>query len=195
MPPPTVEVGEDLLVVSLDVSARVKRKGGAYSAIVWKLPDWTIAAAASKFATDLTVNEAEYRRLLLGFDLLTGQTRGRVIICGDSNLVIRQMRGEIDCKAPGLQLLRSNAMEKLRSWPAHEFLHMKRDWNQSADRLASETLQREKGTIVTTDEDRRVLITLNRLDELLIPSTRDQMVKVAAITRSVARRRCRPAFL
>ena len=119
MPPPTAEVGEDLLVVSFDGSARVKGKGGAYSAIVWKLPDWTIAVAASKFATDLTVNEAEYRGLLLGFDLLAGQTRGRVIICGDSNLVIRQMRGEIDCKAPGLQLLRSKAVEKLRSWPTH----------------------------------------------------------------------------
>ncbi|CAI5732025.1 unnamed protein product [Peronospora farinosa] len=106
MPPPTVEVGEDLLVVSFDGSARVKRKGGAYSAIVWKLPEWTIVAAASEFATNLTVNEAEYRGLIFSLDLLADQTRGRVIICGDSNLVIRQMRGEIECKAPGLQLLR-----------------------------------------------------------------------------------------
>ena len=86
-----------------------------------------IVAAASEYAVDLTVNEAEYRGLLLGFDLLADQTRGRVVICGDSNLVIRQMRGEIDCKALGLQLLRQKAMEKVRSWPAHEFLHMKRD--------------------------------------------------------------------
>ena len=86
-------------------------------------------ATASEFAKDLTVNEAEYRGLLLSFDLLADQTRGCVINCGDSNLVIRQMREEIDCKAPGLQLLRHKAMEKLRSWPNHEFLHMKRDWN------------------------------------------------------------------
>ena len=92
---------------------------------------------AAEYATDLTVNEAKYRGLLLGFDLLADQARGRIIICGDSSLVIRQMRGEIDCKAPGLQLLRHKAMEKLRSWPIQEFLHMKRDWNQSADRLAS----------------------------------------------------------
>ena len=140
MPPPTVEQDEDLLVVSFDGSASVKRKCGAFSAIIWKLPDWTVVAAASKFAVDLTVNEAEYRGLLLSFDLLANLTRGRVIICGDSNLVIRQMRGEIDCKAPGLQLLRHKAMESLRSWPNHDFLHMKRDWNQSADRLASTAL-------------------------------------------------------
>ena len=70
MPPPTVEVGENLLVASFDGSARVKKKGGAYSAIVWKLLEWTIVAAASEFAKDLTVNEAEYRGLLLSFDLL-----------------------------------------------------------------------------------------------------------------------------
>ena len=106
MPPPTVGADECLLVVSFDGSARTKRKSGAYSAIVWKLPEWTILSAVSEYAADLTVNAAEYRGMLLGLDLLDGQTRGRVIICGDSNLVIRQMRGEMDCKAPGLQLLR-----------------------------------------------------------------------------------------
>ena len=61
-----------------------------------------MVAAASELVPDLTVNEAEYIGLLLCFDLMTDQTRGRVIICVDSNLVIRQMRGDIDCKAPGL---------------------------------------------------------------------------------------------
>ena len=69
MPPPTVEEGESLLVVSFDGSARTKRKGGAYSAIVWKLPEWKIVNVAADYATDLTVNEAEYRGLLLDFDL------------------------------------------------------------------------------------------------------------------------------
>ena len=87
--------------------------------------------------TDSTENEAEYNGMLLCFDLLADLDRGRVIICGDSNLVIQQMRGETDCKAPGLQLLRHRALEKPCSWPIHEFLHMTRDWSQSADRLAS----------------------------------------------------------
>ena len=70
-----------------------------------------------------------------------------MINCGDLNLVIRKMRGEIYCKALGLQLLRHRAMERLRAWPSHEFLHMKRDWNQIADGLASEALQQEKGKL------------------------------------------------
>ncbi|ETM02258.1 hypothetical protein L917_01241 [Phytophthora nicotianae] len=91
-----------LNVVSIDGSARVKRGGGACNAIVWKLPEWIVVAAESKYLPDLTVNEAEYQGLLLGFHLLSSWDRGRLIICEDYNLVIRQMRGEIERKAPGL---------------------------------------------------------------------------------------------
>ncbi|OWY90751.1 reverse transcriptase, partial [Phytophthora megakarya] len=38
-PIPTVRSDEDLYVASFDGSARVKRGGGAYSAILWKLPE------------------------------------------------------------------------------------------------------------------------------------------------------------
>ena len=76
MPPPTVKPDEALLVVSFDGSARIKKKGGAYSAVIWKLPGWTILEAASRFDTELTVNEAEYHGLLLGCELLATQTRG-----------------------------------------------------------------------------------------------------------------------
>ena len=95
---------------------------------MWKFPEWKIVNVAPEYATDLTVKQAEYRGLLLYFDLLADQPRGRIINCVDYNLVIRQMRGKIDSKAPGLQqLLHHKAMEKLRSWPIYEVLHMKRD--------------------------------------------------------------------
>ncbi|KAL4140614.1 hypothetical protein PRNP1_014895 [Phytophthora ramorum] len=195
MAPPMVELEEELLVVSFDGSARVKRSAGAYSAIVWKLPEWSIISAASEFADDLTVNEAEYRGLLLGFKLLSDQNKGRVVICGDSNLIIRQMRGEIDCKAPGLQILRQKAMDQVKAWPKHEFLHVKRDWNQSADRLASAALQREAGVIVTDEGEIGDLVTINRLGELLHPSNDDPVVQVSAVTRSARRHRQAPAAM
>ncbi|POM66018.1 LOW QUALITY PROTEIN: Reverse transcriptase [Phytophthora palmivora] len=185
MPPPTVEPNERLLVVSFDGSARVKRSGGAYSGIVWSLPEWTVISAASKYQLDITVNEAEYHGLLLCLDLLSDMDRGRLIICGDSNLVIRQMKG--------LTLLRQQALERLRSWPNHEFLHMKRDWNQSADSLASAALRRESGVVIVNEEERQDLMTLNRLDELLIAKNDGARVKIGAVTRS--RKKCRPQVL
>ncbi|OWZ09713.1 LOW QUALITY PROTEIN: reverse transcriptase [Phytophthora megakarya] len=91
---------EDLYVVSFDGSARVKRGGGTYSPILWKLPEWRVLKARSGYAEGLTVNEAEYYGLLLCLDVLEDLDPRRLVICGDSNLVNRQVRGEIDCKAP-----------------------------------------------------------------------------------------------
>ena len=92
----TVEEGDNILVVSFDGSDRVKRKSGAYSAIVCKLPEWTIVKPTSEYEMDLTVNTDECRGLFLGFDLFDRDTRGRIIICGDFNLMIYQMWGDID---------------------------------------------------------------------------------------------------
>ncbi|POM64178.1 Reverse transcriptase [Phytophthora palmivora] len=175
MTPPTVEPDERLLVVSFDGSA------------LELCGEWTVISAASEYKLDLTVNEAEYHGLLLCLDLLSDMDRGRLIICGDSNLVIRQMRGEIECKAPGLTLLRQQALERLRSWPNHEFLHMKRDWNQSADSLASAALRRESGVVIVTEEERQ------DLEELLIAKDDAATVKIAAVTRS--RKKCQPQVL
>ncbi|POM69477.1 Reverse transcriptase [Phytophthora palmivora] len=94
-PIPVIQANEELYVVSCDGSARVKRGGGAYSAILWKLPEWTVIQARSAYAEDLTVNEAEYHALLLCLDLLSTVDRKRVVFCGDSNLVIRQVRAQI----------------------------------------------------------------------------------------------------
>ena len=63
------------MVVSFNGSFRTKRKGGEYSAIICKLPEWKIVIAAAEYATDLKVNEAEYRALLLCLDLLAYRTR------------------------------------------------------------------------------------------------------------------------
>ncbi|KAG3004828.1 hypothetical protein PC119_g15501 [Phytophthora cactorum] len=65
------------------------------------------------------------------------------------------MRGEIECKAPGLTPFRQRALDRLRSWSTHELLHVKREWNQSADQL-----------------------------ELLLPKDEELIARVAAATRS-----------
>ena len=63
---------------------------------------------------------------------------------------------------------------------------------RSASKQAS---RKEKGTVVVSDQERQNLITLNRLNEFLIPKQTEQVVKVNAITRSTIRRRCQPEIL
>ncbi|KAE9174827.1 hypothetical protein PF002_g28940 [Phytophthora fragariae] len=197
-PIPTVYPGESLWVVSFDGSARVKRGGGAYSAILWKLPEWTVVKARSEYVDGLTVNEAEYRGLLLCMDLLEGEDQQRLVICGDSNLVIRQVRGEIDCKAPGLTILRQKALDRLLAWPDHELLHVKRDWNGSADSLAGAALQRQAGVEVEEDSDFEDLVTLNRLEEILVAKEAEEhpSAKINPVaTRTTGDSRSRPTVL
>ncbi|KAK1946066.1 Gag-Pol polyprotein [Phytophthora citrophthora] len=150
------------------------RGGGAYSAVVWKLPEWMVIAASSAYATQMTVNEPAYHGLILCLDLLADLGRGRLVICGDSNLVIRQMRVEIPCKAPALQLLREKAMGKLS-------LTTSSGGNQSADRHASEALQADAGTVVTSTEVFEDLTALNRLGEIRKSKNEDSVVHVPAI--------------
>ncbi|OWZ10018.1 reverse transcriptase [Phytophthora megakarya] len=79
----------------------------------------------------------------------------RLVICGDSILVIRQPK----------------AFDRLKKWSDHELVHVKLDWNGSADSLASATLQRQDGIEVQGGPGYQDLVTLNRLDETLIPRT------------------------
>ncbi|KAE8887576.1 hypothetical protein PF003_g28496 [Phytophthora fragariae] len=172
IPVPGVASDEVLHVLSFDGSAKAKREGGAYSAVIWRLPDWEIVRAASGYATDLTVNEAEYRGLLLGCSLLEElDDVTRLVVCGDSNLVIRQMRDEMDCKSPGLKLLRQKTRNALQAWPHCELFHVRRDWNASADMLAGQALQRQGGRNVHSPEEIQDLKTLNRLEEVIRPRT------------------------
>ncbi|ETP13657.1 hypothetical protein F441_11253 [Phytophthora nicotianae CJ01A1] len=72
-------------------------------------------------------------------------------------------------------------------WPAHEFLHVRRDWNQSADRFANTALHQQEGTMVTSEADHDDLVVLNRLQELLLPKDEGSVARMAATTRSRTR--------
>ncbi|OWZ00566.1 LOW QUALITY PROTEIN: reverse transcriptase [Phytophthora megakarya] len=147
------------IYMSFDGSARVKRGGGAYSAILWKLPEWRVLKARSGYAEGLTVNEAEYHGLLLCLDLLQGLDQRCLVIWGDSNL---------------------RALDRLRAWSDHELLHVKRDWNEGADRQC--------GIEVETEEEIQDLVTLDRLDKILIVKIEDDIAQISAVTtRSKAR--------
>ncbi|OWZ09001.1 LOW QUALITY PROTEIN: reverse transcriptase [Phytophthora megakarya] len=161
IPVPKIGPTESLHVISFDGSARVKREGGAFSAV---LPNWDVVKAAPGYAEGLTVNEAEYRGMILGLSLPEDLDVARLIICGDSNLVVRQMRGEMDCKSPGLKLLGTRCPND----PDTSFYMS--DWNASADMLAGQTLQRQGGKDVHSVEEIEDLKSLNRLGEVLQPT-------------------------
>ncbi|OWY97953.1 reverse transcriptase [Phytophthora megakarya] len=89
---------------------------------------------------------------------------------------------------PDLILLRQRALDRLRTWTDHELLYDKRYWNGSADSLASAALQRQCGIEVESEKEIQDLVTLNRLDEILVVKIEDEVAQISAVmTRSKAR--------
>ncbi|OWZ15796.1 hypothetical protein PHMEG_00010500 [Phytophthora megakarya] len=92
------------------------------------------------------------------------------------------VRGETEGKAHGLALLRQPALDRARIRLDHELVQVKRDWNGSGASLASTALQLQCGVEFETDGEIQDLITLNRLDEILIAKSEALTVQFAAVT-------------
>ena len=88
---PTQVQLEDLWNVSFD--GAVCKEGAR--AVVWmQLPDGEVLRYSYKFAYECTNNEAEYEALMLAIQILKGLQVKKVLIHGDSELVIKQLQGE-----------------------------------------------------------------------------------------------------
>jgi ribonuclease HI len=58
----------------------------------------------------------------------------------DSELLVKQMRGEYRVKSPGLQPLYEQARALVRRLATSRFEHVRREFNKDADRLANEAM-------------------------------------------------------
>ena len=87
-----------------------------------------------------TNNEAEYHALIRGVTAAQDYGFDSVIVQGDSELIVKQIRGEYDVNAPGLKDLRVTALERLTTFDTWELNHVPRSVNERADSLAADAL-------------------------------------------------------
>jgi ribonuclease HI len=87
-----------------------------------------------------TNNVAEYNGLLAA--LRWGAANGirTLRIRSDSELLVKQMKGEYQVKNPGLQSLHQEARTLARQIGRVTFEHVRRELNREADRLANEAM-------------------------------------------------------
>ena len=84
-----------------------------------------------------TNNIAEYNGLLAALQWAVDHDVRRVHIRADSELLVRQMRGEYRVKNPGLQPLYVRARLLAAQLDDVKFEHVGREFNQEADRLSN----------------------------------------------------------
>jgi ribonuclease HI len=84
-----------------------------------------------------TNNVAEYQGLLAALAWAEDRGLRRLHIRSDSELLVRQLKGEYRVKNPGLQPLYQEARERVARIGKVTFEHVRRELNREADRLAN----------------------------------------------------------
>ncbi|MFC6718668.1 ribonuclease HI [Natrialbaceae archaeon GCM10025810] len=89
-----------------------------------------------------TNNQAEYEALIAGLEAAHDYGFDEIHVRGDSELIVKQIRGEYNTNNPELRERRVTAHELLSSFDEWTIEHVPRDVNERADELANEAMDR-----------------------------------------------------
>jgi len=87
-----------------------------------------------------TNNVAEYTGLLVGLRAALKLGRTKLIVKGDSDLIIKQMNGQYKVKSPNLIELHKEAKALAEQFEEISFVHVRRNLNARADELANKLI-------------------------------------------------------
>ena len=130
-PPPI-----DAAVLWTDGAAR-GNPGPAGGGAILKRPNGDVLAAESRYLGHTTNNVAEYKALLLGLERAKALGVLRLEVRADSELLIKQLRGEYRVKNEGLKPLFAQAQALLSVFDSVVLTHVRRELNAEADELAN----------------------------------------------------------
>ncbi|PSQ05916.1 ribonuclease H [Halobacteriales archaeon QS_6_71_20] len=100
-----------------------------------------IVAEGSERIPDTTNNRAEYAALVRALEAAVDYGLAEADVRGDSQLVVKQVRGEWDVNDPGLRERRVRARELLERFDRWDLDHVPREINERADELANEAFE------------------------------------------------------
>ena len=114
--------------------------GPAAYAYVLEAADGTVLDARGETIGIATNNVAEYRALVAGLSRAAAAGVSELEVVSDSELLVKQMRGEYRVKNEALRGLSLEAAELGRDVGQVVYTHVRREHNELADRLVNEAL-------------------------------------------------------
>ena len=114
--------------------------GPAAYGFVLEAEDGTVLAAEGEAIGEATNNVAEYSGLVAGLKKAIELGVDALELVSDSELMVKQMRGEYRVKNEGLRPLYDEALSLARRIETVEYRHVKRAHNELADKLVNEAL-------------------------------------------------------
>ena len=88
-----------------------------------------------------TNNVAEYTGMIVGIKRAVEMGIRRLVVKGDSNLVVQQMNGKFRVNADHIKPLHATAKNIIRNFDSIQFVHVYRHLNQRADELSNMGLE------------------------------------------------------
>jgi ribonuclease H / adenosylcobalamin/alpha-ribazole phosphatase len=129
------------------VKARLSTDGGARGnpgpaayGYVLEAEDGTVLAAHGEAIGVATNNVAEYRALIAGLEKAVEVGVRQLEVVSDSELLVKQMKGEYRIKNEALQELARQASRLARQIGRVRWTSVRREHNELADRLVNEAL-------------------------------------------------------
>jgi probable phosphoglycerate mutase len=117
--------------------------GPAGIGVVLKAADGTPLVTLGRFIGRATNNVAEYKALITALEEAKKLGARRVKVLGDSELIVKQMRGEYRVKNADLRVLYEEAQDLFNTFDAASIDHNYREDNSLADRLANLAMDRK----------------------------------------------------
>jgi len=127
------------VVVNVDGGARGNPGPAAIAAVV-QGPDGGVLEERGERIGRATNNVAEYKALLLGIERAAAIGANEIELVGDSELIVKQVKGEYKVKDATMRELHAEVKEALREFDGWSIRHVRRERNAEADRLVNEVL-------------------------------------------------------
>jgi probable phosphoglycerate mutase len=104
-----------------------------------------VLAELSEYLGARTNNFAEYSALLAALDFAIANGHGSLRVVSDSELMVKQMKGQYRVNSPELRPLYEEARRRVPKLDHFQIQHVLREKNRHADRLANLAMDRGMG--------------------------------------------------
>lgn len=111
------------------------------AAIGWVIvTDDGIVTEGNELIGETTNNRAEYQALVRGLEVADSYGYGELEVRSDSELIVKQVRGEWNVEDPDLREYRLRVRQLFQRFDEWSLSHVPREVNERADRLANQAL-------------------------------------------------------
>lgn len=129
------------IIIHSDGGAR-GNPGPAGIGAILNAVDGIVLAEISQYIGETTNNQAEYKALIVGLEKAKELKAEEVECYLDSELVVKQLNREYKVKNAELAPLFLKVHNLSLAFKKIKFIHVRREYNKEADRLANEAMDR-----------------------------------------------------